>query len=183
MSESGIDIFNDPTYIVLNVPAPIADEVRNIRSFCDPERANGAIEISLCGSNGKGTICAGQDMDDVFSEADRIASMEKPFRTNFSSVERFPDTDIYYYTLENPEPFERLHKMFVASSIKFNPTDYAYEPHCTLKMTPLAGLTEEQILNALCPPDEIFTINTLSIYSLTGEQLTPRLLHRVNLGA
>ena len=45
------DIFQDPAYIVLNVPSPTADEVRGIRSFFDPPRANMAVEISLCGSN------------------------------------------------------------------------------------------------------------------------------------
>jgi 2'-5' RNA ligase len=176
------DIFQDPSYIVLNIPSPVADELRNIRSFFDPPRAHMAIEISLCGSNGRGTISQGQDTDAVFAEIDAIAARTEAFSAKFGHVEHFPDTGIFFYTLKNPEPFEQLHSLFVESNIKFEPTDFPYAPHCTLKLGKHAEYTEKQIMAHLKPPKEDFIIDTLSIYSLSQNQQIPRLLHRVNLG-
>ncbi len=175
------DIFQDPAYIVLNIPSPVADELRTIRSFFDPPRAHMAIEISLCGSNGCGTIVPEQDPDMVFEELDAIADNFDSFYAKFGNVEHFPNTGIFYYTLENIEPFEILHSIIVQSKIKFLKTDFPYEPHCTLKLSKHAEYTEEQILEHLQPPNQDFIIDTMSVYSLSKNQLTPRLLHRVNL--
>ena len=175
------DIFQDPSYIVLNIPSPVADQLRTIRSFFDPPRAHMAIEISLCGSNGCGTIIPGQDPDFVFAELDAIAAKTEAFSAKFGQVENFPDTGIFFYTLENVEPFEILHSMIIESNIKFKVTDFAYEPHCTLKLAKHAEYTEEQILEHLQPPKQDFIIDTMSIYSLSQDQQIPRLLHRVNL--
>ena len=176
------DIFQDPSYIVLNIPSPVADQLRSIRSFFDPPRANMAIEISLCGSNGCGTILSGQDTDMVFAELDAVAAKAEAFSAKFGHVEHFPDTGIFYYTLEDSEPFEKLHSMITESNIKFNDTKFAYEPHCTLKLAKHAEYTEEQILERLQPPNQDFIIDTMSVYSLSQNQQIPRLLHRVNFG-
>ena len=175
------DIFQDPAYIVLNIPSPVADELRRIRSFFDPPRANMAVEISLCGSNGRGTISPGQDPDAVFGELDAIAAKTEAFSAKFGHVERFPDTGIFYYTLEDATPFEKLHLEITKSKIKFNPTPFPYEPHCTLKLAAFAEYTEEQMLERLQPPNQDFIIDTMSVYSLDKNQ-QPKLLHRVNFG-
>lgn len=176
------DIFSDPSYIVLNVPSPFADMVREIRSLIDPSRANMAVEISLCGSNGRGTISPGQDPKAVFAEIDAIAKNFKSFNATFGEVKRFPDTGIFYYTLRNPEPFIQLHELFVKSTIEFDPTDFPYEPHCTLKLERQTEYSEEDIIKKLSPPRQSFIIDTLSIYCINRETQVPRLLHRTNLG-
>ncbi|MDD5727440.1 MAG: 2'-5' RNA ligase family protein [Victivallales bacterium] len=176
------DLFREPSYIVLNVPSPAADEIRNIRTFFDPSRANLAVEISLCGSNGLGTIFPGQDPELVFAETDAIAQETEPFRAQFGAVRRFPDTGIFYYTLQDPEPFLKLHALLAQSKIKFNPVTFPYEPHCTLKLSLHAEYTEKQLIGQLRPPQQGFDIDTMSVYSLSREQKIPRLLHRVNLG-
>jgi len=181
MPTANTDIFHNPSYIVLNIPAPVADQLRNIRSFFDPPRANMAIEISLCGSNGRGTIFPGQNPDMVFSEMDSIARQTEAFSAKFGHVEHFPDTGIFYYTLQDIEPFEKLHSLFVESKIKFESTEFPYEPHCTLKLSKHAEYTEKQIMAHLQPPKQDFIIDTMSIYSLSKNQQIPRLLHRVNL--
>jgi 2'-5' RNA ligase len=166
---------------VLNVPSPVADEIRELRSFLDPSRAKLAIEISLCGSNGRGIIAPGQPPEAVFAETDKIARRTHPFSARFDSIKRFPDTGIFYYTLTDPAPFEKLHKMFADSKINFLPTNFAYEPHCTIKLSSKFHYTEEQIIARLYPPQEEFVIDTISIYSLNLDKNIPRLLHRVNL--
>ena len=182
MSTAKADIFAEPSYIVLNVPSPVAEQVRIIRSFFDPPRANLAVEISLCGSNGRGTIIPGQNQEMVFAEAARVARRTEPFSARFGCVGRFPDTGIFYYTLEAPEPFIKIHSLFVRSKIEFNYTEFPYEPHCTLKLSPHVEYTEEQIIERLRPPQASFIIDTMSIYSLSKDEKIPRLLHRVNLG-
>ncbi len=182
MSKENTDIFSIPSYIVLNIPSPVADQLRNIRSFFDPPRANMTVEISLCGSNGRGTILPGQDPDMVFAETDAIARKTGPFSAQFGKVKHFPGTGIFYYTLQNTEPFEKLYSLFVESNIKFELSEFPYEPHCTLRLRRCTGYTEKQIMTHLQPPKESFIINTMSIYSLSRTQKIPRLLHRVNLG-
>ena len=175
------DIFSDPSYIVLNVPSPFADKVRAIRSLIDPSRANLAVEISLCGSNGRGIISPGQNSEAVFTEIDAIAQSFKAFKATFGEVKRFPDTGIFYYTLLDPEPFIKLHELFVQSTIGFEPSGFPYEPHCTLKLSPQTEYSEDDIIKKLAPPRQSFIIDTLSIYSINKETQNPRLLHRSNL--
>lgn len=179
---SSTDMFQDPSYIVLNIPSPVADQLRDIRAFFDPPRAHMVIEISLCGSNGCGTIIPGQDPDMVFAEIDSIAAETEAFSAKFGHVEHFPDTGIFYYTLQDIEPFEKLHSRIIESKIEFNTTDFSYEPHCTLKLSQHAEYTEKQILEHLQPPNQDFIIDTMSIYSLSQNKQVPRLLHRVNFG-
>jgi len=175
------DMFKDPSYIVLNIPSRASEQLHQIRSFFDPARADMTVEISLCGSNGRGTITPGQDPEMVFAEMDAIAAKAEAFSAKFGHVEHFPDTGIFYYTVQDPKPFENLHSLFVASKIKFQPTDFAYEPHCTLMLSKYVEYTEKQILERLQAPNQEFIIDTMSIYSLSKKQIT-RLLHRVNLG-
>jgi 2'-5' RNA ligase len=163
------------------VPSPFADKVRAIRSLIDPSRANLAVEISLCGSNGRGIISPGQNSKAVFAEIDAIAKNFKAFKATFGEVKRFPDTGIFYYTLLDPEPFIQLHELFVKSTIKFDPTDFPYEPHCTLKLGQDTEYSEEDIIKKLTPPRQDFTIDTISIYSINPKSKIPKLIHRVNL--
>ncbi|MCP3965401.1 MAG: 2'-5' RNA ligase family protein [Lentisphaerae bacterium] len=175
------DIFASPTYIVLNVPSPVADEIRQMRRFLDIDRSHLSIEISLAGSNGLGTISAGQDQDFVFAEVDRIASLTKSFKAEFGIVEKFPDTGIFYYTVINPEPFKKLHNKLIESAIAFNPNPHQYEPHCTLRLAATTQFPEEDILRRIQPPSGEFLLNTMSVCSLEGPMQEPHLMHRVNL--
>jgi 2'-5' RNA ligase len=174
--------FDEPTYIVLNVPSPVADKIRETRRYFDPARSLLSVEISVAGSNGLGTITPGQDHEMVFAAIDHVAAMCQPFKAEFGRVERFKDTGIYYYMLEDPEPFIKIHHMLHESAVRFEPVNYEYEPHCTLKLGKHLEYSEEEILKKIQPPPEEFIINTLSVYSLVGEDAEPKLLHRINLG-
>lgn len=173
------DIFHAPTYIVLNVPSPVADRVKEIRRCFDPDRAHMSVEITLAGSGGLGTVMAGQNPEKIFSRLAGIAKLIAPFEAAFGHVERFSETGIYYYTLKEPEHFINVHNMLAASGIKFNSTKYPFTPHCTLKLALKTEFSEEEFISCIQPPHETFVINTMSIYSLE-EKNEPKLLHRVN---
>ncbi|QSH41294.1 2'-5' RNA ligase family protein [Lentisphaerota bacterium ZTH] len=181
MNHSSKDLFAAPTYIVLNVPSPVADEIRQMRRFFDIDRSHLSIEISLAGSNGLGTIAPNQDPEFVFREIDRIAGLNKPFKAEFGNVEKFPETGIFYYTVINPEPFIDLHNQLIDSAILFNRNPHPYKPHCTLRLAATTEFPEEDIIRRIQPPAEEFMLNTMSVCSLEGPMQEPRLLHRVNL--
>ncbi len=123
-----------PTYIVLDIPSPMAEKVQELRGRFDAERASLPAEITLTGSCGAGLMSMGQSLDDVLELVDRTASKFNPFKTTFDKVERFSNTDIYFLTFKNPERFLRVHKGFLESGIKFEASPYPFTPHCTLRL-------------------------------------------------
>ena len=174
------NIFADTTYIVANIPSPVAEEIREIRRQFDPVRANMSVEITLAGSGGIGTVLAGQHPEKVFAEIDRIAAAMQPFSAEFSSISRFPDTGICYYIIQPPEPFVKLQRMLAESDIVFNKCPFPYIPHCTLILHEDEQEIKLRELRSLPIPDAKFMIDTISVYRLTGEMLEPVLLHRAN---
>ena len=122
------------TFIVLDIPDPMADVIRNIRARFDPGRSALPAEITVTGSSGLGHLVPGQSMEQVAAEIDRIAGEFSSFPAEFSEVERFPETEIYFLNLLDPRPFEAIQKAFVKSSIRFLPNPYPFHPHCTLKL-------------------------------------------------
>jgi hypothetical protein len=60
-------MFEHPTFIVLEVPPPVADVIRRWRERFDPVVATFPVEITLTGSSGVGTLASDQDREEVFS--------------------------------------------------------------------------------------------------------------------
>lgn len=174
------NIFATPTYIVANLPSPVAENIREIRRRFDPERADMSVEVTMAGSGGLGTIMDGQLPETVFAEVDRIAAAMQPFEAEFSELSRFPATGICYYTVRPAEPFVELQKMLAASAIVFNPCPFPYVPHCTLILhEDEQELKLRELRNLLIPSDK-FMIDTVSVYRLNEQMLEPVLLHRAN---
>ena len=168
------------TYIVLDIPEAMAGWIRSIRARFNPERCAMPAEITVTGSSGLGHLVPGQSLADVASEIDRIAGSVVPFSASFSKVERFPDTEIYYLTLKDPEPFRAIHRAFAESSIGFLPNPYPFQPHCTLKLRSKPSDPELLELLFLEPPKESFTLSSLSLYALPDVQ-SCELLHTARL--
>ncbi|MDD3119002.1 MAG: 2'-5' RNA ligase family protein [Victivallales bacterium] len=175
-------MFEHPSYIVLHVPPPAAEMVRNLRRRYDPVRAELAVEISITGSCGLGGIIAGQEPDAVFAEIDRVAAATAPFEAEFARIRRFHNTGIYYFAVADPENFIALHRRLSCTAIRFQPNHWPYEPHCTLKLR--GNMTEEEeaeLLSLELPPNR-FNVNTLSVYELETS-LQPVLRYRRLLGS
>jgi 2'-5' RNA ligase len=174
------NIFATPTYIVVNLPSPVADDIREIRRRFDPERADMSAEITLAGSGGLGTVMDGQSPETVFAEVDRIAAKMQPFEAEFSELSRFPATGICYYIVRPAVPFVELQKMLADSAIVFNPCPFTYIPHCTLILHEDEQELKLRELRSLPIPNAKFMIDTVSVYRLNEAMLEPVLLHRAN---
>ncbi len=85
-------MFEDLTYICLDVPEPIASGVLETpRRQHDSFRAALPAHITVAGSGGVGELEAGRDPKHVFSEVDAIAAETSPIEASFGPVIRFPE--------------------------------------------------------------------------------------------
>ena len=154
------------SFIVLDLPSPVAETVRKLRGEYDPKRILVPAEITLTGSSGLGSVLPGQDISVLNREIEKIANRFPPFKTRFRHVETFPGSNIYFLSLEDETPFRELHEAFASSKILFKESPFPYKPHCTLI------LREEnndpdflEKLSAKIPLEE-FTMEMLSFYTL-----------------
>jgi 2'-5' RNA ligase len=171
--------FVHETYICLDLPEPQAQLVLDIRRHQHDEfRAALPAEITIAGSSGVGVIKAEQKPEVVFSTLQHIAAQTKPIQASFGRVRRFPRTDIFVLTLQDEIPLRELHQRIVASSIRFEPSRFPFQPHCTLRSrSPVSSEEEAELLSFHIPG--VFTLDTLSIYLL--ETLPMTLLYQVKL--
>jgi 2'-5' RNA ligase len=173
-------MFDRNTYIVLDLPEPTASTIHNIRAkLGDDFQASMPNEITIVGSSGVGPIAQDQDPDEFFKIVGVIAASTPPITVSFDKTHRFPGTDIVVMQLKDGTLIRSLHQRFVESGIKFQDTDFTYEPHCTLRSkSPLTDREMEELSRLKIEGD--FTLQTLSIYRMPppGE-----LLHAVQLGS
>jgi 2'-5' RNA ligase len=96
---------------------------------------------------------------------DEIAASTPPITVSFDRVHRFPGTDIVVMKLKDEALVCSLHQRFVESGIKFQNSNFAYMPHCTLRSkSPLTDQEMEELSKLKIEGD--FTLKTLSIYRM-----------------
>ena len=159
-------MFDRNTYIVLELPEPVATTIHKIRAGQgDDFQASMPTEITIAGSSGVGPIAQDQASDELFKIIDEIATSTSPITVSFDKVHRFPGTDIVVMKLKDETLVRSLHQRFVESGIKFQDTDFAYEPHCTLRSkSPLTDQEMEELSKFKIEGD--FTLQTLSVYAM-----------------
>jgi 2'-5' RNA ligase len=159
-------MFDQDTYIVLELPQPAASIIHKIRSEQgDDFQASMPNDITVVGSSGVGCIAQDQDPDELFRVIDEIATSTPPITFSFYKVHRFPGTDIVVMKLKDETLIRSLHQRFVESGIKFQDTDFAYEPHCTLRSkSPLTDQEMEELSKLKI--EGSFTLQTLSVYAM-----------------
>ena len=174
----GVKFIGD-TYIVVEVPDPVAEQVMAIRQqYHDELLMPLPAEITLIGSSGVGVFDLSQDACEALEILDVIASETKPIRAEFGPVHRFPNTDIFVLTLINEEPFIDLHNRIKNSGLRFLPSPFPFKPHCTiLRTAPVNEKTMRDLLQIKITND--FVIDTMSVYLFDKDLL--KLLHRVKL--
>lgn len=158
---------DQPVYIVLDIPSPMAEKIRELRKKFDPERAMLPAEITLTGSCGTGLVTQGETLQNIVSHLEKAAKKIKPFQVCFDRVDRFPGTDIYFLTLKESLELLQIQKIVSECGILFDPTPYPYHPHCTLSLRkPLKNEQELFDLFFLDIPAEPFTLDMISVYEL-----------------
>ena len=170
-----------PSYIVLNLPSPMAEVIRDLRAKYDVRRANLPAEITLTGSSGTGLLEPGQDVDMVAAEMDRVAKNLQPFTVQFTKIERFPNTDIYFLTLNDDSIFNQIRLALENTAIRFQPSPYPYTAHCTLKLRSTPSDAELLELLFMDVPKTPFQLSQMSLYSLPDTE-SCELLHTVEFG-
>lgn len=177
-----VDYFTNPTYILFDLSDHVKELINGIRKQFDPMRSALEAEISITGSSGVGTLVPGQSPQRVFDEVHRIADMFNAFECSFQGIGSFPGTGIFFFTVSDERVFKRIHKLFCDADIYYHLSAYAYKPHCTLTLydEPVPKTMEEKIM-CLPVPHDPFLIDNISVYDLSDNGLTPRLLYRVEL--
>jgi len=153
-------------HIVLDIPDPAAAKVMDLRKrYKDHFRSSLPVEVTLTGSSGIGVMIEEQDQESVFETINEIAARTRPIEASFGQVIRFPNTDIFAFSLDQESNFIDLHKELVASDIQFHPNRFPYKPHCTIRsLSPVSDEEEQEIMS-----NEItdrFILDALSVYSL-----------------
>lgn len=172
-------MFDDDTYVVLELPEPISSTVHNIKvELGDVFQASMPNEITVAGSSGVGVIAKDQNPDEFFRIIDKIAANTPPITVEFGKIHRFPGTDIVVMKLKDDTLVRSLHQKFVESGIKFQHTDFPYEPHCTLRSKSPLSDQEMEGLSRL-KIEGTFTLQALSVYTMPPPG---KLLYSVQLG-
>jgi 2'-5' RNA ligase len=175
--------FPHDTFIVLDVPEPLASAVMEVRRrHRDEVRMALPVEVTLTGSGGVGVLAADQDREVVFGIVDAIAASTAPIKTRFGPVLHWPPS-LYVLSYATTEPLIALHERLATSGLRFGPIEHPFVPHTTLRSRPDATEAERRELLALRLSGD-FAFGTLSVYEGgPGRPLWVRLLHRVALGA
>lgn len=177
------DIFIN-THIVFDAPEPISTKVMALRKkYNDLFRSSLPVEITLTGSSGIGVLDQNQNPQHVYDEINNIATRIKPVKTSFGSVIRFPNTDIFVFSLTDEDLVTNLHNELKLSPIKFHNNPFPYKPHCTIRSVSPITIEDEQEIYMNTISDE-FILDTISVYSLiidNNGKVTLPLHHRVKL--
>ena len=161
-------LISNPSYVVLEIPEPISTSITKIREKYEPQIAHFPVEITVAGSSGVGPISSGQELDFVISELEIILVSFQSFEISFLTIERFPETDIFYLVPNDKSPFKKLHDLIKSTNIKFETNPHPYDPHCSLRgFTPLPKGLEDEI-NRIIFPKEKFKISKIAIFEVDG---------------
>ncbi|MCB9701860.1 MAG: hypothetical protein H6711_08210 [Myxococcales bacterium] len=125
----------NPTYICLDIPEPFRTKVREVReAFCD-RLTNFPIEITIAGSSGIGAIAGDAEWATVETRLLAVCSKTAPIVARFGGVVRFPGTDTFVLSMGDPMPFVTIHERLKHSGIPFEPSNFPFFPHCSLRMS------------------------------------------------
>jgi 2'-5' RNA ligase superfamily len=160
-----------PTFVVAELPDPVATWIRELRGKFEPDIAHLPAEITLAGSSGVGPITLGQSVAFVQQRLTTALIGRLPFEARFIGIGNFPGTEIFFATPEG-EPFNVLHAAVVASGIKFGSSRFSYNAHCSLKGFTSLKPGQREALELTSVPVKPFTISTVSVYEMEGLQPT-----------
>jgi hypothetical protein len=154
-----------PTFIVAELPDPVAAWIRELRGKFEPAIAHLPAEVTLAGSSGVGSIALGQSVVSVQQMLTAALIGLLPFKARFIGIGNFPGTDIFFAKPET-EPFVALHAAIVASGIVFGLSRFSYHAHCSLKGFTSLKPGQREALELASVPVQSFTISTVSVYEM-----------------
>ena len=108
-----------PTYLIAELGGDVVPLVLEMRQRFNPDNQYWPADITIAGSSGVGTLKLGQDLAHVVEKFSPIIERLAFTELAFSTVERFPDTGIYYLNPER-QKFDRLHQAIIGSDVEFD---------------------------------------------------------------
>ncbi len=134
--------------VILEVPEPTASRVRSIQARHGyGQSAELPIHVTLVGSNGIGDMILEGDPGATFARIDAIAAATAPIVASFGAVIRFPRTDTFALTLADDGRVTALHEAIARSELRFDPSPYPFQPHCTITSDrPVSSADAAQLL-------------------------------------
>lgn len=160
--------FPHDSFVVVDVPAPLAQHVRGIRRQYGSARQFLPVEITIAGSSGVGVFAPEQDASEALRLVGEIAAGAAPFEFELAGVERFPRSGVFYYAIKDPAPLVALHRHLVGSRLRFKPSPFPFAPHLTIDTFEDAGAELEAELRALAVPAGPQAATSMSVYALNG---------------
>lgn len=167
----------------MDLAGPAVTEVRRVRETHGYDFYGALpVEVTVAGSSGLGTLAPDQDVRQVFSTLDRIAADTPVIAGRFGPMLRFPHTDIFVLTMEDPQPFIDLHQRIGESDIKFLPSSFPFTPHCTVRGQVVGAASSKEAEELLdMSIDKPFRCEMLSTYTIEAFPVL-KLRHRAQLG-
>src|SRR5688572_18134824 len=121
------------TGLVFDLPhAPWMAEVLRLRATYDSARLRFPIEITVAGSSGLGWFSPTRASEMLVRKVQGVARGFSPFKFRFSSVECFPNSNVYYLAPFDNRPFHDFQQRIAVCGLSFAATPYSYTPHCTI---------------------------------------------------
>ena len=157
--------FKQFTFICLDFPNHIAENIRKIRRKVDPAIAWKPVVVTLAGSSGCGHLSADQDILKTHEVLAEICRKTDSFDAQFSGIGNFKNTDIYFFEFTDETPFFNLQSRLADSNLKFAENPYPFKPHCTVHFKSNMTIEKMAHISNIEIPDEPFTFSQISLIS------------------
>jgi 2'-5' RNA ligase len=163
-------------FILAELPAEIADQVRAINERYDPRLSRyKPPHLTLTGSSGAGPIPPSVSVEEMRQKLEPITSDTAPITLSFQPPQRFMQTNIIVLPLDPHGPLRILHDRIITSGLRFTPARYTFSPHSTLSL--YQSLSEKavgELLKTRIP--EPFVISAIQLYHTRDPQPSRKLL-------
>lgn len=169
-------------FILAELPAEIAEQVRSINQRYDPKLARyRPPHITLTGSSGAGPIPPSVSVEEMQEKLEPITRETAPITVSFQKPQRFMQTDIIVLPIDPHGPLRFLHDKIVTSGLPFTRARYTFSPHSTLSLyQSLDAESTNELLKTRIP--EPFVIGAIQLYHTRDPQPSRKLLELLLTG-
>ena len=163
-------------FILAELPAEIADRVREINERYDPRLSRyKPPHLTLTGSSGAGPLPPSVSVDEMREKLEPITRDTAPITLSFQPAQRFMQTNIIVLPLDPHGPLRMLHDRIITSGLPFTRARYTFSPHSTLSLyQSLDAKAVGELLKTRIP--EPFVISAIQLYHTRDPQPSRKLL-------
>jgi 2'-5' RNA ligase len=127
----------------------------------EPTRLGFPVEITVVGSSGLGWFTSTQDKATLLRHVGEVARTFPPFTFRFEKVSCFPGTTVYHLSPRESAPFVEFQRKLKDCGLSYEPTPFAYTPHCTIVI--LTDANEDAHAEIMACPIPVLDIRVASV--------------------